>query len=173
MEAYSARQITKQCNHSRGKIYRIINSWLANPPKIDFKNPEKHKHLVFDGTFLHRPVSIVGLMNADNNSIIDGKYGVSEKSVPQLINFFNPLKDQGLNPISCTTDGNPQAIEAIKKTWPNIVIQRCLVHVQRQGLMWCRAKPKRVDAQKLRALFLKITYIKTVKQRDKFNRRIN
>ena len=168
MEAYSARQISKQNGYSKGKIYNIINYWLSNPPVADYTNLSGCKHLIFDGTFLHRPVSILGLMNSSNNSIISGKYGLRENSSSHLSSFLKPLKDKGLFPTSCTTDGNPQAIKMLKIIWPDIIIQRCLVHIQRQGLMWCRQKPKRVDAQKLRNLFLKVTYIKTTRHRDRF-----
>jgi hypothetical protein len=40
-------------------------------------------------------------------------------------------------------------------------LQRCVVHVQRQGLSWCRRNPKRTDAKHLRDLFLKLTEIRT------------
>lgn len=127
-----------------------------------------HHHLIFDGTFLHRPTSIVGLMNSSNSTIVTGKYGISENSIKQLNTFFVPLKEKGLKPISCTTDGNPQAILVLKTIWPEIIIQRCLVHIQRQGLMWCRRNPKRTDAKKLRDIFLKVPFIYSKQQRDEF-----
>lgn len=124
--------------------------------------------MIFDGTFLHRPVSIVSLMDAKTNSIINGKYDVKENSEKQLEVFFNHLKEWGLSPLSCTVDGNPHAIKVLMKLWPDIIIQRCLVHVQRQGLMWCRVNPKTPYARKLRKLFLKITYIRNKIERDQF-----
>lgn len=80
--------------------------------------------MIFDGTFLHRPVSIVSLMDAKTNSIINGKYDVKENSEKQLEVFFNPLKEWGLSPLSCTVDGNPHAIKVLMKLWPDIIIQR-------------------------------------------------
>jgi len=124
--------------------------------------------MIFDGTFLHRPVSIVGLMDSKTNSIIKGEYDVRENSEPQLISFFMPLKDKGLSPLSCTVDGNPQAIKVLKRLWPSITLQRCLVHIQRQGLMWCRANPKRTYAKKLRDIFVKVTNIRTKDDKDIF-----
>jgi len=165
-EGYSVRQISYISKHSHSKLKRIINHWLNNPPTPDNSSLQSYKHLIFDGTFLHRPNSIVTLMNADDYSIIAGQYGVRENSIPQLLCFFKPLKEQGLNPISCTVDGNPQVIKVLQQLWPNIMIQRCLVHIQRQGLMWCRRNPKRTDAKYLRKLFLQVTYIYSYKERD-------
>lgn len=107
-------------------------------------------------------------MDGKTNTVIAGKYDVRENSDSQLVAFFSPLRERGLNPMSCTTDGNPQAMRTIRMLWPDIVIQRCLVHVQRQGLSWCRRYPKRTDAKKLRDLFRVVTYIRTKKERDMF-----
>ena len=107
-------------------------------------------------------------MEAGTNSIITGQYGVSENSARQLRYFFKPLIARGLNPVSCTVDGNPQAIRAITTLWPGIIIQRCLVHIQRQGLMWCRRYPKTVYARRLRDIFLRVTGIRTEEERDEF-----
>lgn len=112
-------------------------------------------------------------MDARMNAVISGKYGASENSDRQLLSFFKPLIAKGLNPVSCTVDGNPQAIRVITMLWPGIVIQRCLVHIQRQGLMWCRRYPKAVYARKLRDIFLKVTGIRTKEERDKFRELIN
>lgn len=168
IEGYSARQLAQQNRHSSAKLYHIINHWLKEDPPGGDNNLAQHRFLVFDGTFLHRPVSIVVLMDASKNQVIKGQYGVSENSERQLLMFLQPLIAKGLNPVSCTVDGNPQAIKVMRTLWPEIVIQRCLVHIQRQGLMWCRRYPKTASARKLRVLFLQVTNIRTKEERDRF-----
>lgn len=79
-----------------------------------------------------------------------------------------PLIKSGLNPVSFTVDGSPQAMKVIKEFWPGIIIQRCLVHIQRQGLVWCRNYPKTSNARRLRDIFLQVTKIRTKQQRDQF-----
>ena len=155
------RQLSQQSGHSRDKLYRIINYWLSKEPYQSEATLEQCRYLIFDGTFCHRPISIIALMDADTNSIIYGKYGVSENSERQLISFFKPLVANGLNPINCTVDGNPQAIRVLRALWPEMIIQRCLVHIQRQGLMWCRRYPKMAYARKLRDIFLSITNVRS------------
>ncbi len=108
------------------------------------------------------------VMDSSQNRVISWKYGVSENSEKQLLKFFKPLIDKRLNPKSCTVDGNPQAIKVIRQLWPGIVIQRCLVHIQRQGLMWCRRYPRTAGARKLRDIFLRVTHIQTLEERDEF-----
>lgn len=106
-------------------------------------------------------------MNGKDHQVIDGEYDIKEK-VKDLVCYFNNLKLKGLRPKSATIDGNPAVIEALRMAWPTIIIQRCLVHIQRQGLSWCRRSPKRTDAKHLRKLFLAVTEIKTKQDAEKF-----
>lgn len=97
--------------------------------------------------------------------IVSGVYGLIEKP-SDLKQFFCSLASQGFVPASVTIDGNRSVIRALHEQWPTITIQRCLVHVQRQGISWCRRFPKRLDAKKLRKLFLTLTAITTPIERD-------
>jgi hypothetical protein len=164
MEGYSVRQLKQQCKYSSEKLYSIINFWLSQRPKIKKDNIKSCKYGIFDGTFLHRPNEMVVLMDAETNKVVYGEYGVHENSEPQMTQFFNFQIEQGLSLKSCTVDGNPQVIKILKKCFPGIIIQRCLVHIQRQGIAWCRQNPKIREAKELRKLFLKVTYIKTLKE---------
>lgn len=168
VEGYSARQLAQQSNHSIAKLYRIISHWLKVGSPLKTKHLEHHRHLIVDGTFIHRRVSVIALMDGDTNRIITGQYGVSENSEKQLYSFFTPLITRGLNPVSFTVDGSPQVMRVIKMLWPGIIIQRCLVHIQRQGLVWCRNYPKTTSARKLRDIFLQVSHIRTRKERDRF-----
>jgi transposase-like protein len=107
-------------------------------------------------------------MDAESKTIIYGKYGVSENSEKQLTAFFMPLIERGLKPTSCTVDGNPQVIKVMRRLWPGITIQRCLVHIQRQGLSWCRRYPKTVHARQLRKIFVEVMHIHTLAEREEF-----
>lgn len=111
---------------------------------------------------------MVALMDGETKRVIAGCYGVSENSDKQLYSFFAPLITRGLNPVSFTVDGSPQAMKAMRALWPRIIIQRCLVHIQRQGLVWCRNYPKTVSARRLRDIFLQVTHIRTKEERDRF-----
>jgi len=168
VEGYSVRQLCQHSGHSRAKLYNIINYWLDRSSDVNNDAICNIKYVTFDGTFLHRPNSIVVLMNAQTNTLLDGKFGIRENSEPQLRSFFQSIKDSGFSPKSFTVDGNPQVIRTVRSMWTGIIIQRCLVHVQRQGLMWCRRFPKRTDAKHLRELFKQVTYINTHHERDRF-----
>ncbi len=126
------------------------------------------RYFILDGTFLHRPESMVALMDAQTHVIVAGKYGVSESSESQLGDFLGNLEEMGLRPTSFTIDGNPNVMKLVHKFWPGAVVQRCLVHIQRQGLSWCRTSPKTPYARRLRKIFSRVTSIRTPGDRDRF-----
>lgn len=168
MEGYSIRQLSRQSGHHPSKLYRIVRAWLDWEPPQARASLERHRYTLFDGSYFRFPEAIVVLMDAEQHTLIQGAYGVNERSEPQLRAFFQLLKDRDLMPISCTVDGNRQIARVLKQIWPEIVLQRCLVHVQRQGLSWCRQRPRRPDARELRGLFLQLMEISTAVQRDQF-----
>lgn len=100
--------------------------------------------------------------------MVYGSYDFKENSFRALLELFHGLKVAGLSPRSCTVDGLPVVIKALAYIWPDIIIQRCLFHIQRQGLKWCRSYPKTTEAKKLRLLFLSMININTVGEKDNF-----
>lgn len=144
---------------------RIIVSWLTSAPVSEQHALTSYRYLIFDGTYLVKRVGMIVLMHATTHTIIRGRYGLSE--VPRdMLPFFTALRQDGLAPVSVTVDGNPHVIRIFRQFWPGVIMQRCLVHVQRQGLMWCRRYPKRTDAKKLRLIFLLVTSIHSIVERD-------
>ena len=127
----------------------------------------RYRYLMLDGTFLQHRNGIFAVMDGSTHRVLYGAYGVKE-GPPHLLPFCLYLQRQGVEPKSATIDGNPHIFSAVKEVWPHIVIQRCLIHVQRQGLSWCRQHPKRTDAQKLRRLLLGILKIHSKTQRRAF-----
>lgn len=164
-EGYSARQLSCRSGYSPGKLYRMINYYLKETPAWSWQLLRQGRYFIIDGTFLHRPRTLIALMDAQRHSIVTGRYPVSESSEAQLTVFLADLMQQGLQPQSFTVDGNPNVMRTLRKFWPGVVIQRCLVHIQRQGLAWCRACPKTAYARQLRKIFLGVTSIKTKAER--------
>jgi transposase-like protein len=78
---------------------------------------------------------------------------------------LNNLIMLGLHLESITTDGHKSILRAIKKALPNVVTQRCLVHIQRMCLLWLTRYPKYLAGVELRALVLMILKIKTDNER--------
>lgn len=97
-----------------------------------------------------------------------GYHYADKESYANVYPWFLSLKERGLNPLSVTMDGHLKVIEAIKTVWPKTTIQRCLYHIQRQGLMWLRTYPKTGAGKELRGLLLTLCSIRSVKERNNF-----
>lgn len=165
-EGYAIRQLTQHSPHSSSTLRRIIRYWINRLPR-ETQDISCFDHLIFDGSYLARKKGMIVLMDARTYRIVYGVYGITEGPRGMTV-FCASLQDRGFDPKSITVDGNPHVIRAFKAYWPEVVIQRCLVHIQRQGLMWCRRNPKRTDAKHLRTLFLQVTMIHTYQQRAHF-----
>ena len=168
VEGYSVRQLALQSGHSRRKLYRLIEGFLSQSPPAPVLEARSARYLLFDGTFLHRPHSIVVLMNGQTHRLVQGQFDVRENSEMELRAFFGTLIEGGLSPRSFTVDGNPHVIKVLRALWPDAVLQRCLVHIQRQGMVWCRSNPKTAYARRLRQVFLQVTRISNHAERNAF-----
>jgi len=62
---------------------------------------------------------------------------------------------------SITTDGHKSILKAIKKSLPDVLSQRCLVHIQRMCLLWLTRFPRHESGMELRRLVLMLLKIKT------------
>lgn len=166
-EGYCIRQLQQQSGHSARTLRRITHHWLdREPPPL--RDLFRHRYLLIDCTYLcgrRTPVTVV--MDAHTNRVIASLYGVHEGS-RGMAAFCAQLARCGLAPTAVTTDGNPQLLRYLRTQWPEVTLQRCLVHIQRQGLMWCRQRPKRPDALHLRDLFLQLCTIRTPIDRDQW-----
>ena len=107
------------------------------------------------------------MMDALSQKIIFDAY-VDKEGYYIVYPLLQKLKNQGFNPFCVTMDGHIQIMRAFREIWPDIKIQRCLYHIQRQGLSWIRTFPKTQAGRELRSLLLKLCEIQSFKERDIF-----
>jgi len=166
MESCSVRLLCKLSGYSAYKITSIKNYWLKQVPKeiIDYSEVS---YLIYDATYFHKDGCLLNLMNATNQKIIAHTY-VQKESFKDSYNWFMSLKHQGLNPIFITTDGERSVIRAMKLVWPGAKLQRCLYHLQHEGMRWLRTYPKTEAGKELRNILSKLSRIKTAQERDAY-----
>ena len=177
-EGYSVRELSAMSQRSPSSIRRIIHYWLAQAPPRDearwkTRMSQCH-HVIVDGTILRRKSSeaVYAVMESCSHELLYGAYGIRE-GASDLQRVYGQLAQAGLHPKSATLDGNPQQAKYLSLQWPEIRLQRCIVHVQRQGLRWCRRNPKRTDGKHLRKLFLDLSMVKTPAQQKYFSHQVN
>jgi transposase-like protein len=152
--------------YSASKLNRIKNYWLERSPKeqVDYSNV---RYVIFDATYFHKDGCLLNLMNAIDQKIITQLY-VDKESFKDAYVWFTNLKHQGLDPMFVTTDGERSIIRAMKLVWPGAKLQRCLYHIQHEGMRWLRTYPKTEAGKKLRAILSRLSWVKTLKERDEF-----
>ena len=59
-------------------------------------------------------------------------------------------------------------IRAISMVWPKARVQRCLYHIQREGMRWLRTYPKTLAGRQLRSILRTLCSIKSLKEQNAF-----
>ena len=149
------------------KIKNIIRYWMEQDIPETRIDLAQCRYLLFDGTYFKKTNCLVILADNSSNRIIKGEY-LKRENYYSAFAIFSDLKVAGLYPRTMTIDGNTTAIKAVKEIWPNTIIQRCIVHIQRQGLSWLRRNPKNQAAIELRKLLLFLTKIHLKQDKDIF-----
>ena len=94
---------------------------------------ETHKYILFDGTYFHKDGCLILIMDGIDQKVIFSKY-VDKESYKSVLPCLLELKSKGLEPSHLSIDGHLAVIGAFRETWPNLTIQRCLYHIQREGM---------------------------------------
>ena len=154
--------------HSKQKLGLIKDHWLSQePPALSQDLYQNAKYLLFDGTYFHKNGCLAILMDYRTKNSLSYTY-MDKESYHNVYPMLRDLKKQGLDPKAITMDGHRFVIQAIFDVWPNVLIQRCLYHIQRQGLQWLRVYPKTEAGRELRFILKSITNIKTEKDKMVF-----
>ncbi|MBU1084082.1 MAG: transposase [Candidatus Omnitrophota bacterium] len=106
-------------------------------------------------------------MDVTSQDIISTIY-VNKENYKNVFPWLKRLKAKGLKPTHIVVDGERSVMRAIKDTWPKITIQRCLYHIQHEGMRWLRTYPRTDAGRELRHLLGTLCTIRTVKERNQF-----
>ena len=167
LEGYSLRQLHNISGHSIRTHKRINAYWLAlTPPslKLSFAN---FKYLISDGTYFHHENCIYTIIDALSGLILSYQFERAE-NYALAREAFSTLKKAGCEPTAITLDGNKPVLKALQDVWPNIIVQRCLYHILRQGTSWLRRFPKDPAARALRDIILTVTTISDLTLKELF-----
>lgn len=152
--------------YSHSKIKRIIYYWLDRKPKENF-NYETYKYILFDGTYFHKDGCLILIMGGIDQKIIFSQY-VDRESYRSVLPYLSKLRSKGLDPSYLSVDGHLAVMRAFRETWPHLTIQRCLYHIQKEGMRWLRSKPKTEAGKELRFLLSQLHKVKTENDQNNY-----
>ncbi len=156
------RQIYKTLSRDSGlsarTLQRIFYIYLEQSPKVKIIKRCK-VHLRMDATYFEQFCLLCYQDHEDGYTQLirfsDGEHYLEIKE-----DLYNLIK-LGVQIESITTDGHKSILKAIKKSLPDVTVQRCLVHIQRMCLLWLTQFPKHSAGIELRQMVLMLLRIKT------------
>ena len=80
------------------------------------------------------------------------------------------LRASGIQPRFIVCDGHTGLLKALRKIWPEVLVQRCVVHVTRQARLDLTQHPKTDAGVNLLRLVKKLSSIRTRRQRRRWLR---
>ena len=167
LERQTFKTLSRDSGLSIDTLQRIFYTFLKQSPKVKILK-RSNVHLRLDATYFEQFCMLCYQDHDDGYTQLirfsEGEYfGEIKEDLDNLIKL-------GVQIESITTDGHKSILKAIKKSLPDIVVQRCLVHIQRMCLLWLTRFPKHIAGIELRQLVLLLLRIKTDNDRIQWTR---
>lgn len=158
LERQTYRTLSRDSGYSIDTLQRTFYTILEKAPKLKIIS-RSAINLRMDATYFSGFCMVAYQDNFDGYTQLirftDGEhYEEIKEDLDNLILL-------GIHLESITTDGHKSVLKAIRKSVPNVLVQRCLVHIQRMCLLWLTRYPKHISGQELRGLVLMLLNIKT------------
>lgn len=160
------RRLSVLSGYSSAKLQGIKNYWLVRMPKEKWDYAAV-QYMVYDATYFHKEGCLLNLMDATSKRIIAHLY-VHKESFGEAYPWFLDLRYQGLSPAFITTDGERSILRAMNLVWPQASKQRCLYHLQHEGMRWLRTYPKTEAGKVLRSMLSNLCSIRTAREKEGF-----
>ncbi len=147
---------------SESSIQRLFQRFLAKAPEVVIAT--KHKtHLLIDGSYFPNGLCLILYYDHDIRYVQLYRH-TDEEKFKEIYEDLQNLKKLGVEVYSITCDGHRAILKAIKKAYPDIILQRCVVHIKRQVKSYLSATPKTLQGTELLKISKEITGIKSQEQ---------
>lgn len=161
---YTLKELSKETKKSVKSLRILFKKFLDNPPKCKIK-PNPKCHLIIDGTYFKNNFCLLNYRDNDLKYLQYWRTVDRENYYDYLIDL-EFLKQVGLNIASVTSDGQKGLIKAINDVFPNVIHQRCIIHIQRMSLIYLTRNPKTQAGAMLRQLVKNLHKIDNHDKRD-------
>ena len=170
LERQTFKTLSRDSGLSTDTLQRTFYAFLDKAPEVKILKTSRI-HLRVDATYF-KCFCLLCYQDhhANYTQLIRFSNGEHYEEIKEDLNNLIKL---GLQIESITTDGHKSILKAIKKALPDVVVQRCLVHIQRMCLLWLTQYPKHVAGVELRSLVLMLQKIKTDNDRTFWTAHLN
>jgi len=155
-------QISKQSGYSERTLKRMFSDYLKEVPVFSVKPSEK-VNLLIDGTYFSSELCLV--LYRDNTIKFTQLYRITDGEwYEEMKEDLENLLKLGVQIESITCDGHKALLKAIRKVCKHVIVQRCIIHVQRMCRIWLTMNPKSIAGIELRAIINQLHKIENNEQ---------
>lgn len=158
LERHTYKTLTRDSGLSKDTLQKTFYVLLEHAPVVKIIKRDD-VHLRIDATYFKQFCLLC--YQDDEDGYIQLFRFTDGEHYEEIKEDLDNLIRLGFRLESITTDGHKSILKAIRKSVPQVIIQRCLVHIQRMCLLWLTRYPKHQAGQELRQLVLQILKIKT------------
>jgi hypothetical protein len=157
-------RISERSGYSKSKIQRLFKHYLNSPPT--FTIPKKESvHIIVDGTYFSSDICLVVYRNSEIKCTQLYRLSDNER-YEEIKEDLENIRALNIHIQSITCDGHRAILKAIRKVFKkDIIVQRCVVHIQRMSRIWLTKAPQSVAGQELLKITQQIHRITTHEQK--------
>ena len=157
-------QLSKASGYSERTLKRYFDKYLSEAPVFHVK-PSERVNLLIDATYFSNDLCLV--LYRDNAVKYTQLYRLTDGEwYEEIKEDLENLLTLGLQIESITCDGHKALLKAIRKACKYVVVQRCVVHIQRMCRIWLTMRPKSDAGNELRVIVNRIHKIQTYDRRN-------
>lgn len=160
------RYLVRDSGMSQSSIQKLFKHYLASAPLVAIR-VKGEAHLLIDASYFPGGLCLILYYDHDIRYVQLYRHTDQEK-YKEIKEDLGNLKALGVRPASVTCDGHKAILKAVRKVYPDTLIQRCLVHLKRQARLYLSAKPNLPQAKSLLPITQQITRIKTGEARTQW-----
>ena len=164
----SLDEIAKQQKVTVKTLMRWFETFWNTPPQ-----PIIHSSLrvlVLDGTSISKRVCMLLIAGDADRAKPISWLDVSRECYDAWVLFLKDLLWHGVTPEIVICDGQRGLLKAIREVWPQVKVQRCLIHIVRQASNWLTRNPQTRTGRELLGLVKQLSHIQTKRQKRRWVR---
>ena len=156
LERLTYRYLVKDSGYSKATLERMFKRYLDGAPKFQIKR-NSEANIIMDATYFKGDLCLMLYYDFDLKYCQMYRFGKKEL----FSEIREDLQNLGIDIKSITSDGSPAIIKAIRSVFPDIIHQRCIVHIQRESHIWLRKRPINQASIDLKYIVRVLSLIKT------------
>jgi hypothetical protein len=154
--------LSKEKGSSKSSLQRLFKTYLSKAPSFQIRSKQA-AHLIIDGTYFKNDLCLVLYYDHDIKYVQMYRFSDRER-YEEIREDLQQLKAIGVQIGSITCDGHRALLKAIKKVYPQVTVQRCLVHIQRMSRGWLSSRAKSDCARQLLIISQQVCDIRSIEQ---------